>query len=128
MICNAPAFKNLKHFTTLKPADSSVSTWIEAFAESECTSLKGFNVFDTSPSVFKIDKNVFLKFFKAQPDNFIMNFQMYEETKPDRVADVLKDLFGKHFERGEVDYSRKKKIINIRLKTNLRFGYTLRDD
>uniref|UniRef100_A0A7E4W3P5 HTH La-type RNA-binding domain-containing protein n=1 Tax=Panagrellus redivivus TaxID=6233 RepID=A0A7E4W3P5_PANRE len=107
------------------PSFPAVSTWIEAFAEAECASLKEFYVYNALPSIIEIDKDVFLKFFfKAQPDDFLINFSISEKTEPDSISDGLKHLFDEHFEYAEIDHSIEKNSVFIRLRNN---PYTLRD-
>uniref|UniRef100_A0A7E4UL58 Archease domain-containing protein n=1 Tax=Panagrellus redivivus TaxID=6233 RepID=A0A7E4UL58_PANRE len=63
----------------------------------------------------------------AQPDKFNIEFVLSEEAEQESVTDVLKNLFDEHFERGEKgNYLRKEKYVNITLKDNLGWGYTLR--
>uniref|UniRef100_A0A7E4UQD0 F-box domain-containing protein n=1 Tax=Panagrellus redivivus TaxID=6233 RepID=A0A7E4UQD0_PANRE len=100
VICNAPAFKTLERFTVMIPTFPSVSTWIEAFVDAEHTSLKSFYVFNTLPSVFQIDKDIFLKFFKAQSNDFIMCFLM-DDIDVRTAEPQMNALFGDYFESSD---------------------------
>uniref|UniRef100_A0A7E4VTI6 Methyltransferase n=1 Tax=Panagrellus redivivus TaxID=6233 RepID=A0A7E4VTI6_PANRE len=128
MICNAPVFKALKSFDVKEPTFPSVSTWIETFVEAECTSLERFEVTDAILSSFEIDKKIFLKFFKAQRDNFIFIFSLAFETDWYDFTKLLENLLGEHFECGEIDDSKQKKAVHVHFKTGMRWEYTLRND
>uniref|UniRef100_A0A7E4UVN9 FBA_2 domain-containing protein n=1 Tax=Panagrellus redivivus TaxID=6233 RepID=A0A7E4UVN9_PANRE len=97
MICNSPAFRTLDAFNIEMPMFPGISSWIEAFVEAEITSLQTFNVLKASISVFEMNKDIFLKFFKAQCENFKVFIMMDFDTDVEDVEHLCIDLFGEHF-------------------------------
>uniref|UniRef100_A0A7E4VS02 DUF38 domain-containing protein n=1 Tax=Panagrellus redivivus TaxID=6233 RepID=A0A7E4VS02_PANRE len=134
MLCNSPAFRALEGFTVMEPMFPSSIWWIKTFVEAECTSLKEFNVHCAALSVFEIDKEVLIKFIKAQRENFTLRFSMSNDIKCDSTTEQrLKNLFDERFERCvEVSYPFKKKTVFIIFDKeehkNLKRYYVFRDD
>uniref|UniRef100_A0A7E4VZH0 DUF3822 family protein n=1 Tax=Panagrellus redivivus TaxID=6233 RepID=A0A7E4VZH0_PANRE len=114
MLCNSPAFKALEDFTLKEPMFPSATWWIEALGEAGCTSFKSFHIHFASLSVLEIDKNIFLKFFKAQRNDFRMVITMSWQTKMHRAFKRVKKLLNEHFENCDfADYSQKAKGVEI---------------
>uniref|UniRef100_A0A7E4UPA1 F-box domain-containing protein n=1 Tax=Panagrellus redivivus TaxID=6233 RepID=A0A7E4UPA1_PANRE len=127
MICTDEAFMLLQTVTICELSSHSAAWWMKAFAEAKCTSLLDFNVYSASLSVFDIDPDVFLKFFKAQRDYFTLTIRMNDETKCTCTTEPLKKLFDEHF-KWNVDFSWWQKSVLIYFDKDVRVSYILRDD
>uniref|UniRef100_A0A7E4W5W6 F-box domain-containing protein n=1 Tax=Panagrellus redivivus TaxID=6233 RepID=A0A7E4W5W6_PANRE len=129
MLCNSPAFSALKEITIYEPTIPSISTWVEALVEAECTSLKKFYVHDVPLSALEIDKNSFLKFFTAQSQGFRFGFAISVEVELDNSAlQLLYQLFSEHFESREMpDNLLEESVVYIYFGSqNVSWCYTLR--
>uniref|UniRef100_A0A7E4USS8 Uroporphyrinogen_deCOase domain-containing protein n=1 Tax=Panagrellus redivivus TaxID=6233 RepID=A0A7E4USS8_PANRE len=129
MLCNAPALRAIKEFVIKEPTFPSATWWIKAFVEAGCTSLKSFDVINAPFSVFDIDRNIFLKFIKAQRNGFRLTFNMSAEEGLHMPAeDRIKELFDEYFESRDFGKDlRKKKVVSLYFK-NLSWCYVLRAD
>uniref|UniRef100_A0A7E4VAD9 F-box domain-containing protein n=1 Tax=Panagrellus redivivus TaxID=6233 RepID=A0A7E4VAD9_PANRE len=103
LLLNSPAFGALEEFTVMEPAFPSVSWWIDAFVETKCTSLKLFSADEAMLTTFNINPDNFLKFFKAQCDEFKMYFGIAEESDKPLTLELLKNLLNTHFEGDDPD-------------------------
>uniref|UniRef100_A0A7E4ULF7 F-box domain-containing protein n=1 Tax=Panagrellus redivivus TaxID=6233 RepID=A0A7E4ULF7_PANRE len=114
VFCKASAFSALEEFTIVEPTYPSAAWWIETFVETKCVSLKAFDVNRATLSVFKISKDVFRKFVKAQRDDFQLVIYMSLHTDMLKVAKRVKKLFNEHFERRDsVDHLLNEKFVEI---------------
>uniref|UniRef100_A0A7E4VDV0 F-box domain-containing protein n=1 Tax=Panagrellus redivivus TaxID=6233 RepID=A0A7E4VDV0_PANRE len=115
MFCNSLAFRVLENFDIHEPAFPSATWWIKTFVETGCTSLKRLDVSNASLSVFKIDKELLLKFIKTQHVDFTLSFSMSDDVEWDsNTEQLLKNLFEEHFERyNKLFYLLKKKVVNL---------------
>uniref|UniRef100_A0A7E4W2T0 F-box domain-containing protein n=1 Tax=Panagrellus redivivus TaxID=6233 RepID=A0A7E4W2T0_PANRE len=120
MLIDSPAFKALEEFTIREPKFPSATWWIEALVETGCTSLKSFHIHYDPLSVFEIDKGIFLRFIRDQPDDFQLVIALSQQThrhkfsqyKVDKAVEPLIKQMNEHFEWRRSFYcSTKKKII-----------------
>uniref|UniRef100_A0A7E4UPE1 FTH domain-containing protein n=1 Tax=Panagrellus redivivus TaxID=6233 RepID=A0A7E4UPE1_PANRE len=128
MVCSAPAFKGLENFAVANPTLPSLNNWFDAFAEAG-VSLKRFHVDDAVLSVLEIDKDIFLKFFKAQCEGFILRVELQNETDVHIMKERFEAKFGDHFERNDtVNKQSPEKYVRFKCDSSLKVTYTLRND
>uniref|UniRef100_A0A7E4USW2 F-box domain-containing protein n=1 Tax=Panagrellus redivivus TaxID=6233 RepID=A0A7E4USW2_PANRE len=130
MLFNAPACSVLEHITVTEPSFPLLTWLIETFVEAKRTPLKSFSVYNATISIFKIDKDVLLKFIKAQCENFQLVIFMSDETDWQSALELMKKLFDDQFDRcDKVHYSLKKKLVYIgNDNPYVNCYYILRDD
>uniref|UniRef100_A0A7E4W1Y8 FTH domain-containing protein n=1 Tax=Panagrellus redivivus TaxID=6233 RepID=A0A7E4W1Y8_PANRE len=131
MVCNQPAFRGLKRFAIMNPTVPSINTWIEALVETGCTSLKQFDLYNTSLSILDIDKEVFLKFINAQCEGFKMEIEMRSAADFHSMEERFEAQFSEQFEVNFIlNYfvPRKRVFIEYHGSPYLRAIYTLRAD
>uniref|UniRef100_A0A7E4VAL7 Methyltransf_13 domain-containing protein n=1 Tax=Panagrellus redivivus TaxID=6233 RepID=A0A7E4VAL7_PANRE len=97
MLFNAPACRALEHITITEPSYPSPTWFIENSVEAKRTPLKSFSVYDATLSIFEIDKDILLKFIKAQCENFQLVIFMSDETDWLSATKLIKKLFDDQF-------------------------------
>uniref|UniRef100_A0A7E4VGV3 F-box domain-containing protein n=1 Tax=Panagrellus redivivus TaxID=6233 RepID=A0A7E4VGV3_PANRE len=94
IICNSNAFKSLKTLI-LSHVKTSLNSWMDAFLQTKSCTLNYFAISNASPTVFKVNKYKFHKFFKKQKSVFRMH--IYLNVPVIQAETQIKTLFGSYF-------------------------------
>uniref|UniRef100_A0A7E4UPF3 F-box C protein n=1 Tax=Panagrellus redivivus TaxID=6233 RepID=A0A7E4UPF3_PANRE len=121
IICNARAFKTLEVFSS----SANSCNWYEVFLEAQSTTLKEFKLYNVPDSAFMVDTDVFVKFYKAQPDDFQMLITLNKGEKT--TVHLLKALLSKHFKLFNHKAGNQRKMVAVSYNQTRQF-YILRGD